>query len=100
MLGQNRLWGINRVLQRSTRQSGSLNYVPTSTESGPSNAKELQKATRSEISAQCLRGRVPKAQIDAAIEHLLTATPPTICVEFLHRTSEATGTVTRIYRSL
>jgi len=62
--------------------------------------RERKKATRSEISSQCLRGRVPKAQIDAAIEHLLTATPPKICVEFLHRTSEAPGTVTRIYRSL
>jgi len=62
--------------------------------------RERGKATRSEISAQCLRGRVPKVQIDAAIEHLLNATPPKICVEFLHRNSETPGAVTRIYRSL
>lgn len=62
--------------------------------------RERGKATRSEINAQCLRGRVPKAQIDAAIEHLLTATPPKICVQLLHRAPQAPGTGTRIYRSL
>ncbi|WP_445940700.1 hypothetical protein [Pseudomonas sp.] len=56
------------------------------------------KATRSEISAECFRGRVPKAQMDASLDHLLAATPPKICVEWVERPVDAPGTPTRIYR--
>lgn len=56
------------------------------------------KATRSEISANCFKGRVPKAQIDACLDHLLTATPPRICVQTIQRTIDAPGSQTRVYR--
>lgn len=55
-------------------------------------------ATRSEINSQCFKGRVPKARIDTVIEHLLTTTPPFICVDLLTRPSESPGTPTRVYR--
>lgn len=60
--------------------------------------QEHGKATRSEISAECFRGRVPKSQMDASLDHLLAATPPKICVQWLQRPLDAPGTPTRIYR--
>ena len=60
--------------------------------------QERGKATRSEISAECFRGRVPKSQMDASLDHLLAATPPKICVQWLQRPLDAPGTPTRIYR--
>lgn len=60
--------------------------------------QERGKATRSEISAECFRGRVPKAQIDASLNHLLAATPPKICVRWGQRPVDAPGAPTRIYR--
>lgn len=56
------------------------------------------KATRSEISAECFRGRVPKAQMDASLDHLLAATPPKICVEWVERPADAPGAPSRIYK--
>lgn len=56
------------------------------------------KATRSEISTECFRGRVPKARMDASLDHLLAATPPKICVQWVERPVDAPGTPTRIYR--
>lgn len=59
---------------------------------------ERGKATRSEISARCLKGRVTSVRIDAAIEHLLAATPPKVCVDWIARPRESPGAPTRIYR--
>lgn len=56
------------------------------------------RATRSDISTECFRGRVPKGLIDASLDHLLTATPPKICVQWVQRPAGAPGTPTRIYR--
>lgn len=56
------------------------------------------KATRSEISVECFRGRVPKTQMDVSLDHLLAATPPKICVQWLQRPVDAPGAPTRIYR--
>jgi hypothetical protein len=56
------------------------------------------KATRSEISSLCLKGRVPKTRIDVSIEHLLTTTPPSICIDLISRPSDSPGTPTRVYR--
>ncbi|MBK9441393.1 MAG: hypothetical protein IPN53_08795 [Comamonadaceae bacterium] len=55
-------------------------------------------ATRSEISTDCFKGRITKAQIDACLDHLLTATPPKICVQVIQRSVDAPGSQTRIYR--
>lgn len=56
------------------------------------------QATRSQISSECFRGREPKAQIDASLDHLLAATPPKIRVESVPRAENAPGGPTRIYR--
>jgi hypothetical protein len=55
-------------------------------------------ATRSQINTECFAGRASKTQIDAAIEQLLTATPPKICLQLLNRPQETPGTPTRVYR--
>lgn len=60
--------------------------------------QERGKATRSEISAECFRGRVSKAQMDASLDHLLAATPPKICVEWVERPADAPGAPSRIYK--
>lgn len=54
--------------------------------------------TRSEINTECFAGRASKTQIDAAIEQLLTATPPKICLQLLSRPQKTPGTPTRVYR--
>jgi hypothetical protein len=54
-------------------------------------------ATRSEISAECFRGRVTKIQLDASLDHLLRATPPRIGVQWVERSVDAAGSATRIY---
>lgn len=59
---------------------------------------ERGQATRSQISAECFRGRVPKALIDASLEHLLACTPPKIGVQTFERPADAPGTPTRVYR--
>ncbi|WOP15915.1 hypothetical protein [Ottowia sp. SB7-C50] len=60
--------------------------------------RERGQATRSQISAECFRGKVPKARIDASLEHLLVATPPKITVQWVERPVDAPGTPTRVYR--
>ena len=55
-------------------------------------------ATRSQISAECFRGKVPKAQIDASLEHLLASTPPKITVQWGERADGAPGAPLRVYR--
>ncbi len=59
---------------------------------------ERGQATRSQISSECFRGKVPKARLDASLEHLLSATPPKISVQWLERPAETPGTSTRVYR--
>lgn len=59
---------------------------------------ERGQATRSQISTECFRGRVPKALIDASLEHLLACTPPKIGVQTFERPADAPGTPTRVYR--
>lgn len=60
--------------------------------------RERGQATRSQISAECFRGKVPKARIDASLEHLLASTPPKITVQWVKRHTDAPGTPTRVYR--
>lgn len=60
--------------------------------------QERGKATRSEISAECFRGKVPKALIDASLGHLLATTPPKIGVEWAERKDGAPGAPSRVYR--
>lgn len=60
--------------------------------------RERGQASRSQISADCFRGKAPKALIDSSLEHLLMATPPMISVQWIERPTEAPGTPTRMYR--
>lgn len=60
--------------------------------------RERGQATRSQISAECFRGKVPKARIDACLEHLLSATPPKVSVQTVERPTDTPGTPTRVYR--
>jgi hypothetical protein len=59
---------------------------------------ERGQATRSQISAECFRGKVPKARIDASLEHLLASTPPKITVQWGERADGAPGAPLRVYR--
>lgn len=60
--------------------------------------RERRQATRSQISAECFRGKVPKARIDACLERLLAGTPPKINVQWVGRSADSPGTPTRVYR--
>ena len=60
--------------------------------------REHGQATRSQISAECFRGKVPKARIDACLEHLLSATPPKVSVQWSERADGAPGAPLRVYR--
>lgn len=60
--------------------------------------QERGQASRRAINVDCFQGHVPKGHIDAAIDCLLSATPPKICVEVLHRPKDQPGTPTKIYR--
>jgi hypothetical protein len=60
--------------------------------------RDRGQATRSEISAECFRGKESKAQIDASLDQLLAATPPRICVQTVQRAVDAPGSPTRMYR--
>lgn len=62
--------------------------------------RERGKATRRELNVECFKGRAPKARIDAAIEHLLAATPPRISVQLIPRSQEAPGAPTTVYHPL
>lgn len=59
---------------------------------------EHGQATRSQISSECFRGKVPKARIDASLEHLLASTPPKITVQWGERADGAPGAPQRVYR--
>jgi putative DNA primase/helicase len=60
--------------------------------------RERGQATRSQISAECFRGKVPKARIDASLEHLLASTPPKVTVQWGERADGAPGAPLRVYR--
>ena len=60
--------------------------------------RERGQATRSQISTDCFRGKVPKARLDASLEQLLAATPPKISVEWVERSDGAPGAPLRVYR--
>ena len=60
--------------------------------------RERGHATRSQISVECFRGKVPKARIDASLGHLLAATPPRISVQWGERADGAPGAPLRVYR--
>lgn len=62
--------------------------------------RERGQATRSQISSECFRGKVAKAQIDASLEHLLSATPAAISVQCVKRSPDSPGTPTRVYRPI
>ena len=56
--------------------------------------RDRGQATRSEINAECFRGRESKTQIDGSLDLLLAATPPKICVQSVQRAMDAPGTAT------
>ncbi|MGV0984379.1 MAG: DUF3987 domain-containing protein [Limnohabitans sp.] len=56
------------------------------------------QATRSQISSECFRGKVSKTNIDGALAHLLSATPPKISVLRAERRDGAPGAPLRVYR--
>jgi len=60
--------------------------------------RERGQATRSQISVECFRGKVPKARLDASLEQLLAATPPKISVQWGERADGAPGAPLRVYR--
>lgn len=60
--------------------------------------RERGQATRSQISAECFRGKVSKTRIDASLEHLLASTPPKITVQWVERADGAPGAPLRVYR--
>jgi hypothetical protein len=60
--------------------------------------RERRQATRSQISAECFRGKVPKAHIDACLEQLLGATPPKVNVQWVQRIDGSPGAPRRVYQ--
>jgi hypothetical protein len=56
------------------------------------------KATRWELSKECFGGHQSKAVIDAALDDLLSASPPRIEVDTVPRPKGTPGTATKIYR--
>lgn len=60
--------------------------------------RERGQATRSQISSECFRGKVPKARIDGSLEHLLASTPPKISMQWGERADGAPGAPLRVYR--
>jgi len=60
--------------------------------------RERGQATRSQISVECFRGKVPKVLLDASLEHLLASTPPKITVRWGERAGGAPGAPLRVYR--
>jgi putative DNA primase/helicase len=60
--------------------------------------RERRQATRSQISAECFRGKVSKTLLDASLEQLLASTPPRITVKWAERSDGAPGAPQRVYR--
>lgn len=59
---------------------------------------ERGRATRMELSRDCFKGHATKGELDAAIDLLLTATPPRIVLEVVPRPKGKPGTPTKIYQ--
>lgn len=59
--------------------------------------KGQARATRKQITSDCFKGHVTKDSIDAALDELLTATPPRIEVETQPRPKGSPGTPTKFY---
>lgn len=59
--------------------------------------KGKARATRKQITSDCFQGHVTKDSIDAALDELLTATPPIIEVETQPRPKGSPGTPTKYY---
>ena len=55
------------------------------------------KATRKQLTVECFQGHATKTQIDAAIDELLSATPPRIEVEAVPRAKDKPGAPTKFY---
>jgi hypothetical protein len=55
------------------------------------------KASRSEISSDCFKGKLSKEQIDSCLDYLLSTTPPKIHVEWQQRPDDSPGSPTRFY---
>ncbi len=55
---------------------------------------ERSRATCSQISTECFKGKVLKTRIDASLEHLLASTPPKIGVRSVERPADVPGTPT------
>lgn len=55
------------------------------------------KATRKQLTVECFQSHATKTQIDAAIDELLSATPPRIEVETVPRPKGTPGTPTKFY---
>jgi hypothetical protein len=55
------------------------------------------QATRSEITRECFQGHQRKGVIDAALDELLTASPPRIIVQTMPRAKGSPGTATKNY---
>jgi hypothetical protein len=56
------------------------------------------KASRTEISTVCFRGHTSKDKLDAAIDELLTTSPPQIEVETVARVKGESGPPTKYYK--
>ena len=56
------------------------------------------QATRTQLTVDCFQSHLSKTQINAALDELLTTTPPRIWVETMPRPKGMPGTPTKIYR--
>jgi Protein of unknown function (DUF3987) len=54
-------------------------------------------ATRSEITSNCFQGHTTKSRIDAALDELLSSSPPRILMESRSRPRGSPGSATKIY---
>lgn len=55
------------------------------------------RSTRKQITAECFQGHATKTRIDAALDELLSATPPRIVVEAVPRPKDKPGSATKFY---
>jgi len=60
--------------------------------------QERGQATRSQINAECFRGKIRSTELDASLGQLLGAAPPSIRVQTVPRQGGAPGAPCRIYR--
>lgn len=60
--------------------------------------RQRGQATRSEISTQCFKGKVGKAQLDACLDHLLAGSAPQVSQQLIKRPADVAGSPTRVYR--